>query len=86
MQRDEHNRICDVNNDEHHLAYLIHYTHSKEIVSYVLKHIGCDEMINSRGVRMIVHSWFNSICQNGAAAEDMSDVICRGTTASIPPA
>ena len=21
MQRDEHNRICDVNKDEHHLAY-----------------------------------------------------------------
>ena len=39
-----------------------------------------------RGVRIIVHSRFDLIFQNGAAAEDMSDVICRGTTASIPPA
>ena len=37
-------------------------------------------------MRIIVHSRFDAICQDCAAAEDMHDVICRGTTASIPPA
>ena len=85
MQRDEHNRICDVYKNQHVFAYLNHYTHSVHVSSYLLKHFGIDEVDISRGIRIIVHCLFDSVLLNADAAEYMPSIICRGTTASIPP-
>ena len=52
----------------------------------LLKHFGADVVNISRGIRIIVHCQFDAILLNAEAAEDMSSVICRGTTAPIPPA
>ena len=86
MQRDEHNRICDVYKDQYKLAYLSHYTHYVHIIYCWLKHFGADEVNVSRGVRIIVHSRFDQSCHNAKATADMSDVLCQSTTASIPAA
>ena len=64
MQRDGHNRICDVYKDQHNPAYLNHYTHSIHIIHYLLKHFGSDEVHISRGVRLIVHSRVDAMFHN----------------------
>ena len=86
MQRDEHNRICDVYKDQHKLAYLSHYTHSVHIIYSLFKLFGADEVDISRGVRIIVHSRFDLSFHHAKATADMSDILCQGTTASRPPA
>ena len=85
MQRDEHNRICDVYKNQHKFVYLNHYTHYVHVISYLLKHFGIDEVNISRGIGIIAHCQFDSVLLNADAAEDMPSIICRGTTASIPP-
>ena len=59
IQRDQHNRVCDVYKDQHKLAYLTHFMRSAHIMSYFFKYFGFDEVNVSRGIRIIMHSQFD---------------------------
>ena len=58
IQRDQHNRVCDVYNDQYKIAYLNHYNHSDSIVAYFLKFVCTHDANVSRGIRVIVDSQF----------------------------
>ena len=74
MQRDEHNRICDVYRDQHNLAYLNHKSHSAHIIHYVFKHFAGDAVHIVRRTRVIVHTRFDSMFHDAKHTEDISDV------------
>ena len=58
IQRYQHNRVCDVYNDQHQIAYLSHLQ-SATIISCFLKLFGTDDVNVSRGIRVKVHSLFD---------------------------
>ena len=61
VRRDQHNRVCDVYGDQHKHADLEHVNHSGSIVNLCLNYFGSDDDNVSRGIRVIVHSQFDSV-------------------------
>ena len=59
IQRDQHNRVCDVYNDKHQIAYFHQLIHSATMISNVFKLFGTDDVNVSRGIRVNVHSQFD---------------------------
>ena len=51
VQRDKHNRVCDVYSDQHKMVYLDHFNHS---ASFFLQCFGIDDVNVSRGIRAMV--------------------------------
>ena len=53
---------------------------------YFLKCFGTDEVNVFRGIRIIIHSQFDSIVVAADAPEDVTIIICQGKSASRLPA
>ena len=52
---------------------------------FFLNIYGSDDVNSSRGIRISMHSRLDSIIATADTAEDISSIICRGKSASIPP-
>ena len=81
-QRDEHNAIRCVAQDEHENAFLEHHRHAETLVMYLLDYYGKSGVDRSRGVRVIVLSRFDNEDIN---PEDFAIEISMTQSVAIPP-
>ena len=61
LQRDQNNRVREVYSEQHNRVYLKHSSHSAAIIQLCFKYAASDDVNVSRGVRMIIHSRFDSV-------------------------
>ena len=81
-QKDEHNGIRTVAQDEHDKAFLEHQRHAKVIVMYFLDNFGKTKVQQTRGIRLLVFSRFDD---DDITPDDLVINIYADHLSSLPP-
>ena len=81
-QKDEHNGIRTVAQDEHDKAFLEHQRHAKVIVMYFLDNFGKTKVQQTRGIRLLVFSRFDD---DDITPDDLVIHIYADHLSSLPP-